>query len=1272
MRKLFLFFLLSAATLLAQQNEWENQKVFGINKEYYHVNVVPYSDTKSSLSGEFTQSGYYKSLNGIWKINYVSKPSEAPTDFFKPEYSTSNWKDVKVPFSLENAGFSEFIFLNIRHPFDYSNPPLVGSVFNPVASYRTNFTVPFDWNDREVFLNFDGVEAAFYLWINGKKVGYSENSYCPAEFNVTKYLNAGENTLAVQVYRFSDGSYLEDQDFWRLSGIFRDVFLYSEPKVSINDYTITTDLDESYVNAKLNLTLKVRNCAELENNEELLAEVALIDKNGKEIFRDKTERFTSTNNKETIVKFSKNILDPEKWTAETPNLYSLLISLVDSKGNVTQNLSTKVGFREIEWKDGILKVNGQRILVRGVNRHEHDAVSGRYVTKEAMIDDIKLMKQFNINAVRTCHYTNNPLWYRLCDEYGLYLCAEANLESHQYWSRFSQDSTWLDSFLDRNAGNVEPYKNHASILYWSLGNESGFGPNHVKMSDWIHKNDPTRPVHYNPANIDPSIDIIAPMYPSVEGYISQAKENNRPVIMCEYAHAMGNSCGNLKEYWEPSYTLPRAQGGFIWDWMDQGFYAKDKNGKTFIANSGDLNDRRSETYVAFDGMILADRTPQPELYEYKYIIQPVKISSADLNYGKIRILNRYEFTNLNVLYGEWELLENGNQIQKGEFGKVDLNPGMEKEVAIQFTKPTLRVNSEYFLNITFKLAEDNDWAKKGHTVAWEQLQLPYKTEKNQYVIDKSVGKLKVEETEELINFTGTNFNLSFNKKSGTISSIKNEGIEILKHGPSAILYRAPSDNDEKWWNVSSPARQWRKVGLNYLKFEVKKISVKKGDKDFYDVEVVQKVFSDSAAHIMDNVIAYSVFPNGDVFVRSSFEFAIEASDIANRELPRIGMQMILNPQFENYKYYGRGPWENYSDRKNSAMLGEYTSKVDEQFFPYSRPQYTGSKTDVRWASLTNNEGIGIAVSGFPTIETTALHYGENDLDKKSFVEITKRDDVYFTIDYLQNGLGGASCGPGVRSEYLLPLKNVTYSYRISLVSPKNKISNLMSSSPFLEAPEILPIERFLYKGLQTVEIISPIDDAKIRYTLDGTEPTESSQLYKEPIKVSAECTIKAKAFKKGFNPSLSVSHNYKIRELLYESPTIRFGDKAASAEVESSGYKSFAIFITDPDHSTDRDHADIIEPVLVKKDGTEISLTELVPYKTFQGWKTLAINKTVDGNPIKVAGTVYKTGLGTHGIAEMWYNMKDEYVKIKLKVGVDDESRGTGSSTIGFSVVGIR
>jgi len=668
--------------------------------------------------------------------------------------------------------------------------------------------------------------------------------------------------------------------------------------------------------------------------------------------------------------------------------------------------------------------------------------------------------------------------------------------------------------------------------------------------------------------------------------------------------------------------------------------------------------------------VLADRTPQPELLEYKYVIQPVKVTLVDINSGTIKILNRYEFSNLKILEGKWQLVENGKKIREGSIGEIDLEPGMVKEVMISFTEPlNAKPQSEYFLNVVFRLKEKTSWADKGHVVAWEQLPLSYQYEPVPYQVKKR-GGIWMKEIGDEIQFTGKDFIISFDRNTGLLSSVMNQGKEMIKQGPVPVLYRAPTDNDEMWWNPNSPAVYWRKAGFNNLKFNVKKFSFSKG-RGFYNIDVITKVYSDSIPHILNNNVTYSIFPNGDIYVRSGFEFIISPSDISNKEIARIGMQMILFPEFENFNFYGRGPWENYSDRNNGAIVGEYSSTVSDQYFPYSRPQHTGNKTDVRWASLTNGDGVGIAVFGFPYLEVTALHFGENDLDKKSFTEIIRREDIYFSIDARQDGMGGASCGPGVRPPYRLDLKDTVYTYRLSLVNKNTNLPSLMSESPFLSPPLILPEERMLYRNNAKVEILSHAADEEIRYTLDGSIPEMSSPLYTGPFQIASACIIKARTFREGENPSVSVSHAYTIGDLLYESPVIHYGDAPVACEVNIEGFKSVGILITDPDHSIDWDHADILEPVLIKKDGSEISLTELKPYISFQGWSSLAVNRSVDRNRLKVAGMVYEKGLGTHGLAEIWYHIDAEISSLKLMVGVDDETEKRGSSRVTYRIVGV-
>ncbi|MGE5458156.1 MAG: NPCBM/NEW2 domain-containing protein, partial [Methanococcaceae archaeon] len=560
---------------------------------------------------------------------------------------------------------------------------------------------------------------------------------------------------------------------------------------------------------------------------------------------------------------------------------------------------------------------------------------------------------------------------------------------------------------------------------------------------------------------------------------------------------------------------------------------------------------------------------------------------------------------------------------------------------------------------------------KGYEIAWEQLKIPYEIKTAVYSISGKDKSLKMRESSDVIEFNGNSFSIAFDKKTGLLSSIKNQGKEIIKQGPAAILYRAPTDNDEMWWSESSTAVHWRKLGLNNLKTDVKEIKTSRNKSGFYEVKVKLKLYSDSVANIADNNIIYNIMSNGDVFVQSGFEFFITPSDLAGLALARIGMQMILPPAFENFKYFGCGPWENYRDRNISSKLGEYSSTVTAQYFPYSRPQSTGNKTNVRWASLTDNEGIGIAVFGSPVIEATALHYSDKDLDKKSIKDVVKRDEVYFTIDYQQNGLGGASCGPDVRPEYRMNLNNSNYQFHISLINKAKDPSALIFESPFAVAPVVTPDSHELIRN-EMIQLHSNVKNAIIRYTLDGTEPVEKSMLYKGPFIADRNYTVKAKVFEPGKLPSQSITHYYKTFDLLYALKSVKYGDKAVYAEIPLSGIKTLGIRVTDPDSSTDWDHADILEPRLVKKDGTEIRLSELSPLKSIQGWGSLSKDKSVEGNALRAGKENFSFGLGTHSEAEIWYNIPEDCTMLKTSFGCDDETHGSGSSQMGFKVIGAK
>lgn len=1270
--KIILLLILELALTLtyvnAQVNDWENPAVFGINKEKYHVSAIPYANTDQAIQHDKAKSPYYKLLNGVWKLNYVKTPEDVPQNFFKPEFDISKWVNVTVPGSLENQGFSEFIFVNVRYPFT-ATPPKIPHNENPVALYRTSFTVPANWDKRQTFIDFHGVESAFYLWINGQKVGYSENSYCTAEFNISKYLKPGENTLTMQVFRFSDGSYVEDQDFWRLSGIFRDVELYSVPNASVRDYYVTTNLDEKYQHADLKATFKLKNYTAKDKGK-YTVETSIFDADKKLVTTSKSTA-VAFNGDSAKVEIAAKLVNPIKWDTEKPYLYTMVTTLKDSKGAAVEVLSSKIGVREVEIKEGVLMVNGMRVIIRGVNRHEHDPYTGRYISRESMIKDIVLMKQNNINAVRTCHYNNTPLWYELCDEYGIYLCAEANLECHG-WDKPSSLPEWLPVYIDRCKGLVDPYKNNPSVLYWSLGNESGFGPNHVAMSDWIHKNEPTRPVHYNPADRHACVDIVAPMYPSVEYYTNVAKEDHRPIIMCEYAHAMGNSIGNLKEYWDPTYTLPRAQGGYIWDWVDQGFFKKNEQGKEYIANSGEFNDPKSEAFVGFDGMVLADRTLQPEVFEHKYIVQPFRIKAVDVLSGKLSIQNLYESTNLNEFDGRWELLENGKSIMQGLLAKLDVPAGTEKEFSIVFKKPQVKAGAEYLLNVHFALSQNKPWAEKGHEIAYEQFNLPLEVPALDFSWDKKSTALRMNDASDKISVAGKDFTVVFSKTSGTIASWVYQGKELLKQGPQLNLYRAGTDNDEQWFSSKSTSVYWRKLGLNNLKHNALKVVATKLDQGVIEVTCNIMVTSPDKVDLVENTMVYRIFPDGDIYLNNNLALTGDFSATLEKGLPRVGLELVLPSGYENMQWYGKGPFENYIDRNHGAKTGLFKSTVEEQYFPYSRPQTTGNHTDVKYIGLFDKDGIGLAVYGIPLVEASALHYSQNSLDKKSINEVVRVDDIYLDIDLRQRGLGGASCGPDTRKDYKVNVQNYNYSIRLKPLNihQVNPV-NLICESPFISAPEFSVKENYVLVN-DELSLSTISKGAQIRYTMDGTEPTESSPLYTSPIKVTKVINIKAKAFKKDCFASATAIASYKVRKMLlnYEKP-VKYNEEPVDVKLKLENVSEIGIIVTDPDNGNMKDHVDLAEARFIKKDGTAVYLNDLTPSHTFQAWDKLRKNETCEGKPLTMKRVVYKKGLGTHSYAEIWFKVTDDFTDFQMLYGVDDETKGEGSCTVGLKIVGI-
>ncbi|MCX7682708.1 MAG: DUF4981 domain-containing protein [Anaerolineae bacterium] len=817
----------------AQLNDWENPRVVGRNKEPAHVTSVPYADAFSALCGERSASPFFKLLNGNWRFHWAPNPGAAPEDFYRADFDDSSWDAVAVPGNWQIQGYGIPRYLSAAYAFDITHLPRVQEDTNEIGSYRTKFVIPDEWQGRQVFIHFDGVDSAFYLWINGQMVGYSQDSRLPAEFNITPYVHPGENLLAVRVYRWSDGSYLEDQDMWFLSGIFRDVYLFATPQVHVRDFWVRTELDADYRDAMLRLRVNVRNYGEQDATGHTL-EIALLDEEGQQVGETATEVAIGAGS-ETILELEQPVANPKKWSAEEPHLYTLLLTLKDQSNQVLEVQRCNVGFRQVEVKDGKILVNGVPVYFRGVNRHEHDPDRGHAVTVDSMLQDILLMKRFNINAVRTCHYPDDPHWYDLCDRYGLYLIDEANIESHGVWDRLAKDPEWQTAFMERGIRMVERDKNHPSVIIWSLGNESGYGPNFQALAEWIHAHDPTRPVHYESAtsfrvyhgpDTAPEMDILSTMYPKVDelARMAQVPGETRPLIMCEYAHAMGNSPGNLKEYWEIIETYPRLVGGFIWDWVDQGI-RRNTDGVEWFAYGGDFGDEPNSGSFCINGLVFPDRTTHPSLWEVKKVYQPVKVVPVDLLTGKVEVINRYAFSDLSGLDLTWTLAADDRVLQTGQLPRLKTPPGGREVVTIPFEKPELQPGAEYWLTLSFTLAEDTSWAEKGHEVAWEQFKVPFDVPPSPTLPVAGMPALRLVESAAQAIVEGNGFRLAFDKAAGTIASFRYGEHELVARGPRLNVWRAPTENDLNTWGDERAALRWREVGLDQLQERVTGVEV---------------------------------------------------------------------------------------------------------------------------------------------------------------------------------------------------------------------------------------------------------------------------------------------------------------------------------------------------------------------------------------------------------------------------------------------------------------
>lgn len=1028
----FVFFALSS--FAQEKNDWENPQLLDINKEKPHTAFMLFENAEDVKADNYNKSPWHRSLNGKWKFVYTDKYANRITDFYRTDLADREWAEIPVPSNWERKGFGIPIYTNITYPFP-ANPPFIGEN-NPVGTYRKTFTVPENWNGREVLLQFGSITGYAEVYLNGKKVGMTKVSKSAAEFNITKYLQKGENLLAVQVFRWHDGSYLEDQDFFRISGIERDVFLYALPKVSVWDYFVKADLDNQYQNGIFSAVVDLRKF-EGATTKAASVNVTLQDKAGKTVFTQ--EKPVTISSEINSISFNGILSKVAKWSAETPNLYDLIISVKDVNGSSLGVTGSKIGFRKIELKNAQLLVNGVPVLFKGTNRHEHDEIEGHVPTKGLMIKDIELMKKFNINAVRTSHYPNDPFWMKLCDKYGLYVVDEANIETHGMGSLpWFSDTTkhpaylpdWAPAHMDRITRVIERDKNHASVIMWSMGNECGNGQVFYDAYKWIKKRDNTRAIMFEQAMENANTDIVAPMYPDIS-YMKQyaeSKDKTRPFIMCEYSHAMGNSSGNFQEYWDIIRSSTHMQGGFIWDWVDQGMKTTTPDGRTFLAYGGDLGGyslQNDENFCA-NGLVAADRTPHPGLYEVKKVYQNVLFKEKDLAKGMITVHNLFDFTNLDKYSFKWELYRNGEKIEEAPF-ELSLDPRQQKDVKLKLSTFKSEAGTEYFLNVFAYSKTATELVPAGHEIAREQ----FRKAGDFFAGSATVkGILQISKENNRIKFSSGSAKGEFDTRIGSLVSYTAKNTNgAIRQFPEPFFWRAPTDNDFGS-GMQVKLGIWRTAHADRT---VKKITV--GEKNTEGLPI--KVEYDLVGINVPYTVDYLIQNDGAVRVTASI-------DMTGRnlpEMPRFGMRMELSGNYDNLSYYGRGPWENYSDKNTAAFVGLYTDKVRNQFTSnYIRPQENGYKTDVRWLKLTNNEGKGLQIEGIQPICFSALNNSTEDLDpgltkkQQHLIDIKPRSEVFLNIDLKQRGVGGDnSWGALPHDSYRLLDKKYTYSYVLRLI-----------------------------------------------------------------------------------------------------------------------------------------------------------------------------------------------------------------------------------------------
>ena len=1013
---LFTVFALAAS---AQSNEWRNPQVNAVNRAPMHTNYFAYENADAAKKGLKESSANYMTLNGAWKFNWVKDADARPMDFWKTTFNDKGWDDMQVPGVWELNGYGDPIYVNVgyawRNQFK-NNPPEVPTENNHVGSYRREIIVPASWKGKDIIAHFGSVTSNMYIWVNGRYVGYSEDSKLEAEFDLTPYLKPGQkNLIAFQVFRWCDGTYLEDQDFFRFSGVGRDCYLYARNKKRIQDIRVTPDLDTEYKNGSLAVKLDLKGSGTVD--------LELVDANGKQV-ATATAKGSGT--------VTMNVENPNKWSAETPYLYTLRASMQGSDEVIPVN----VGFRKIELKGGQILVNGKAVLFKGADRHELDPDGGYVVSPERMLQDIQIMKQYNLNAVRTCHYPDNNLWYDLCDKYGIYVIAEANVESHGMGygeATLAKNPSFKQAHLERNQRNVQRGFNHPSIIFWSLGNEAGDGPNFEACYKWIKAEDPSRACQYEQAGLKEHTDIFCPMYYGYEGMekYGQRTDATKPLIQCEYAHAMGNSQGGFKEYWDIIRKYPNLQGGFIWDWVDQTFAIKDENQRDIWAFGGDMGfvGVVNDSNFCANGLVAADRTPHPHIYEVKKVLQYIHFEPLAFTPNKIKVTNWHDFIGLEGYTLRWAVECDGKTVQNGEMDFPKIAPKNSANIELPL-KALPADGKEYFLTLRAFTKHEAPLVPKGHEVAIEQWELP--SVPSAKTVQPVEGTLTVNRNNEALTVKGNNFQVAFSTRNGEMTELNYNGKNLIKEGLQPNFWRPLTDNDIPNGHLIR-CGTWRNAGR---------------DAKLQNIEVAEagQTATVTATYRMEEQDAdlqtlYKITPDGKVQVTMHFTPGKKPLS----EMPRLGMRMILPAEYEMMTWLGRGPQETYADRKTGALIGLYNATVWEQFHPYVRAQETANHCDVRWVALRNATGEGLLVVGEEPLSVSAwnfpmedIEYRPSQMERRHGGSIQKKDMIWLNIDHKQMGVGGDNTwGAQVHPEYTITPHEWKYSFTLAPLAPED-------------------------------------------------------------------------------------------------------------------------------------------------------------------------------------------------------------------------------------------